>query len=50
MKPISYIVLFLVLGIGLYLNRLDPDRKRSSKDVMAQDLLTTSMAASKKRE
>lgn len=49
MKPIPYIILFLILGFGFYLNTLDPDKKTTNQEVLIEDSVGTSMAAPVKR-
>lgn len=49
MKPIPYIILFLILGIGFYLNSLDPDKKVPAHEVMIEDSVGTTLAAPIKR-
>lgn len=47
MKPISFIILGLILAIGTYLNNLDPEKtsQNVNREELIEDSVGTSMAA-----
>jgi hypothetical protein len=47
MNPVAYLILFLVLAIGTYLNQLDPDRKPRA---LIEDRVGSQMAAPERPE